>query len=134
MTDSNTTQPSISPAYKVESTEWYIRLEYTRQPTPDDMKAANADIMHLHEEAGLNRLLCDVRQMSSDVPLGTQVEGVKLLWQLRNFEKFAFVSNDPELEKLLASSFSHLKFMHKFRGFHDEADAIAWLRASESSD
>ncbi len=123
--------PDQEPAFHVTGTEWYIKLEYTRQPTPEDMKAANVELLEFNKEQGLNELLCDVRKMNREVPLATQLEGVKLLWQLRSFKKFAFIVGDPELEKLLASSFRNLSFLSKFRAFQNEDEAVAWLRSNE---
>lgn len=119
------------PAFHITGNDWYIKLEYTRQPTPEDMNAANVELLKLNKEQGLDTLLCDVRKMNPEVPLRTQLEGVKLLWQLRNFKKFAFVIDNAELEKLLASSFMNMSFMHKFRAFGDEQEAINWLRGTE---
>lgn len=120
-----------APGFEVSVVGQYIKLLYTRQPTAQDMKEANIKVLRLHEQEGVNRLLCDVRRMSSEVSLPTQLEGVRLLWQLRSFEKFAFIISDKELEKLLASSFMNMKFMHKFKAFADENSAVEWLQSEE---
>ena len=121
-----------APRYQVTATDTYIYLKYLHEPSAQDMREANAKILDLHQHHGLSRLLCDLRQLSGEVHIGTQVEGVKLLWQLRDFEKFAFITNDNELERIVASSFNHLKFLSKLRTFNDEPSAITWLTSAES--
>lgn len=79
-------------------------------------------------EHNIDRLLDDIRETDmTGVPIEAQAKGVGLMWKLKAFRKIAVLYKGQETEKLFFGTLEVTHLDAKFKGFEDEAEAIAWL-------
>ncbi len=89
---------------------------------------ANA-ALELGKKNNITKLLDDIRYVDkSFVSIPIQAKGVGILWKLRAFDKVAILFQDQDLEKMFFSTLEAIHINGKFRGFYDEAEAVAWLQ------
>jgi len=77
----------------------------------------------------VNKLLCDIRGLKPHkLDIVGQSRGIGTLWDIRSFDKVAFLVNESPVTDLLQQALSVVHFTGKIRTFEDEAEAIAWLK------
>ncbi len=119
--------------FKVENRGTYIYLKTWGDMQLDGLEKPAEAAIALAKEGHVDRLLDNIQEVESSVSFPVQLKGVRILWKLRVFKKVAVVLKRNELGGIFFSSLSALKMSDggAFKGFSDEAEAIAWLNSDE---
>jgi hypothetical protein len=108
----------------------HIELKTWGQLDVDDLDApANAALV-MAQTKHIDKLLDDIRQVdTAGATIPVQVKAMGILWTLRSFKKVAILFEGTTTRTLFFSTLKelHLNLNPKFRGFDDEAEALAWL-------
>jgi hypothetical protein len=118
--------------FSLEAKDDYIHLKTWGGLDAENIDAPANAALALAEEKHIDKLLDDIRGVdSSGASIPIQAKGMGVLWKLRAFKKVAIVLNESRLRTLLFSTLDtlHLDRDIKFKGFEDEAEAIAWLKS-----
>ena len=115
--------------FSVEVRDDYVHLVTRGKLDLQDLDApANAAIA-LAQDKKLDKLLDDIRYVdAAGANIAVQSKGFGVLWKLRTFKKVAIVFKQERLGRLFFSTIQSIHITSKFRGFDNEADAIAWLK------
>ncbi len=120
--------------FVTEVKDGYIYLKTWGQPDMDHLDAPVTAALALAKENNCDRLLDDIRGVdSSSVTIPMQAKAMGLIWKLRSFKKVAMVMDTGRMSTLFLGTLNALKLDHgaQFKGFHDEAEAIAWLNNNQ---
>jgi len=119
--------------FSVENHGDYIYLRTWGHLENENLEKPADTALEMGKKTGITKLLDNIQEVDSTVSLPVQLEGVKVLWKLRAFKKIAIVIKDNELGHIFFSSLAALHLSEAFRGFTDEAEAIAWLKADANA-
>jgi hypothetical protein len=117
--------------FSMEITDDYIRSTVCGSLDLATIEQPFDAMMALAEEKHITKVLDDVRELdSSNLGIKVQSKAMGLLWKMRVFDKVAFLSKPNRLQNMLQSTMEtmRLNITTKFKGFTDEAEAIAWLQ------
>jgi hypothetical protein len=107
----------------------YIHLKTWGKLDLDDLDAPVNSAIALAKEHRVERILDDIRDIdSSNVSLYIQTKAASIMWKLRKFKKVAIVFKGREVGFLFFSMLQNLHLNANFKGFEDEAAAIAWIK------
>lgn len=106
----------------------YINLEFWGKLDVTSIRDAADKTVALHNQHKISKLLCDVSLVNYDeinVPL--QVEGMTMVWKIKDFHHVAFLIGNEDFGKLVESTLEQLHLSSKFRCFPDKNAALKWL-------
>lgn len=113
--------------YSIKPEDGFIHEVLYGAISHDDVLETTQTILALHESAGLKRLLCDMTDLDVDnIDLHARAAALGLLWELRDFDKIAFVAIDPRVQKFAGGS-SNFSSLRRFRMFKHAGPAKRWL-------
>lgn len=109
----------------------YIHLKTWGKLEIESLDAPANAALTLSQEQHIDKLLDDIREVDgSNASIHIQTKSMGILWKLRTFRKVAIVLENSRLQTLFFATLEalHLNLDAKFKGFNNEAEAIAWLR------
>ncbi|HSW98877.1 MAG TPA: STAS/SEC14 domain-containing protein [Candidatus Saccharimonadales bacterium] len=109
----------------------YIHLKTWGKLEIETLDAPANAALSLSQEHHIDKLLDDIREVdSSNASIHIQTKAMGILWKLRTFRKVAIVLQGSRLQTLFFATLEalHLNLDSKFKGFENEAEAIAWLQ------
>lgn len=118
--------------FSVAVADGYIHLKTWGGLDEHNLDAPANAALALAAEKQVDKLLDDIRGVdSTGVSIAIQSKAMGILWKLRSFKKVAIILEGSRLSKLFFSTLSafHFNADSKFKGFNNEAEAIAWLRS-----
>ncbi len=123
-----------SQQFSVDVVDDYVHLKTWGELDENNLAAPANAALSLASERQISKLLDDIRDIdSTKVSIPIQSKAMGIIWKLRTFKKVAILMNESRIQTLFFSTLSalHLNLDSKFKGFDNEAEAIAWLRAPE---
>lgn len=120
--------------YEVTVEDGYFRTNVWGSAGGEVFEASTKDLLAMHDaqKGKVNRLLCDIRQLQpTKIDIGAQTRGIAMLWDIRKFDKVAFLMSNMKSSRVTEMTRRSLEVTHftdKFQTFEDEAEAIAWLK------
>jgi hypothetical protein len=108
----------------------YIHLVTKGELNIETLDAPANAALAMAAKTKITKLLDDVRYVDNKgVSIPLQAKGVGILWKLRAFTKVAILFKDQDLGRMFFSTLEAMHISGRFRGFYNEAEAIAWLEA-----
>lgn len=120
--------------YEVTIEDGYFRTNVWGNAGAEVFEVSTKDLLELRDNKGIkiNKLLCDIRELKSqNIDIVAQTKGIGMLWDIRSFDKVAFLMSEVNKSRAAEMTRRALEVTHftdKFRSFEDETAAIAWLK------
>lgn len=115
--------------FSVENKGSYIYLKTWGKLDVNDLDTPINAAINLANEHHVERILDDIRDIdSSNISLYIQTKAAGIMWKLRKFKKVAIIFKSKEIGFLFFSMLQNLHLSSNFKGFDNEAEAIAWIQ------
>lgn len=115
--------------YSVEVRDNYIHLQTWGSLELETLDQPVNAAITLAKEKNIDLILDDIRNIESEhVSVHVQAKAAGILWKLKSFRKVAIIFKTQEIGWLFFSTLEALHLNSTFKGFDNEAEAIAWLQ------
>lgn len=115
--------------YSVELRDNYVHLMTWGTLELESLDQPVNAAINLAKEKKVDLILDDIREIDSDhVSVHIQAKAAGILWKLKTFRKVAIIFKTQEIGWLFFSTLEALHLNNTFKGFDNEAEAIAWLQ------